>query len=113
MRSISLALGVPVSCSPVRPPASRPSGLPTTTWSLAGIENPWSIFLPRHARGGQRIQGTLLPDPVPGVPEVLAEGQGGLFDVVPHPDFASNRLLYLSYAKPNAEGSTTTVIRAR
>jgi glucose/arabinose dehydrogenase len=35
----------------------------------------------------------LLPDAVPGVPEVLAQGQGGLLDVQPHPDFATNRLI--------------------
>ena len=57
--------------------------------------------------------GRLLPDPVPGVPAVLARGQGGLFDVLPHPDFASNRLLYLSFAKPNADGSTTAVVRGQ
>jgi glucose/arabinose dehydrogenase len=49
------------------------------------------------------------------VPEVFAQGQGGLLDVVPHPDFASNRFLYLSFSKPNAEGSeaTTAVVRGR
>ncbi|HIE92039.1 MAG TPA: PQQ-dependent sugar dehydrogenase, partial [Acidobacteria bacterium] len=57
--------------------------------------------------------GSLLPDPVPGVPAVFAEGQGGLFDVLPHPEFASNRLLYLSYARPKGDGSTTAVIRGR
>jgi len=51
---------------------------------------------------------------VQGVPEVFAEGQGGLFDVLPHPDFAANRLLYLSFSRPLAdEASTTAVIRAR
>ncbi len=87
-----------------------------------GLEHPWSIaFLPggdilvTERPGRLRIvrQGKLLPDPVPGVPEVFAEGQGGLFDVRPHPDFASNHLLYLSYAKSNSEGSTTMVVRAR
>jgi glucose/arabinose dehydrogenase len=57
--------------------------------------------------------GALLPDAVPGVPEVFAEGQGGLLDVVPHPDFTNNHLLYLSYSKPLAEGSTTAVVRGR
>jgi glucose/arabinose dehydrogenase len=57
--------------------------------------------------------GSLLPDPVPGVPEVLAQGQGGLLDVVPHPDFASNRMLYLSYSKPVDQGATTAVVRGR
>ena len=36
-------------------------------------------------------------------------------DVVPHPNFATNRLLYLSYGKPSEDGSegTTTVVRGR
>lgn len=55
----------------------------------------------------------LVPDPVPGVPGVLAKGQAGLFDVLPHPDFSSNRLLYLAYADPNNGASTTRVVRAR
>ncbi len=90
-----------------------------------GLERPWSIaFLPggdmliTERPGRLRIvrHGTLLPDPVPGVPEVLAQGQGGLLDVVPHPDFASNRLLYLSFSKPypdSGSGATTAVVRGR
>lgn len=91
---------------------------------VEGLEHPWSIaFLPggdmliTERPGRLRIvrHGTLLPDPVPGVPEVLAQGQGGLLDVVPHPDFASNRLLYLSFSKPYADsnGATTAVVRGR
>lgn len=89
-----------------------------------GLERPWSIaFLPggdmlvTEKAGRLRIvrDGALLPDPVPGVPEVISAGQGGLLDVVPHPDFAANRLLYLSYSKPKAdsERGTTAVIRGR
>ena len=89
-----------------------------------GLEHPWSMaFLPdgdmlvTERPGRLRIirNGTLLFDPVPGVPEVLAEGQGGLLSVVPHPDFASNRLLYLSFSKPIGDGSsaTTAVVRGR
>jgi glucose/arabinose dehydrogenase len=87
-----------------------------------GLVNPWSIaFLPggdmliterpgrlRIVRGGK-----LLPEPAAGVPPVLAEGQGGLLDVVPHPAFASNGLLYLSYSKPGASGATTAIVRGR
>lgn len=57
--------------------------------------------------------GVLLPDPVEGIPEVIALGRGarsmrgleqaGMRDVVLHPDFASNRLLYLSYTKPGPD----------
>ncbi len=51
--------------------------------------------------------------PIEGVPEVLVQGQGGLFDVVLHPDFESNRLVYLSYAKPIGDGSAATTAVAR
>jgi glucose/arabinose dehydrogenase len=89
-----------------------------------GLEHPWSIaFLPggdmliTERPGRLRIvrQGQLLPDPVKGVPMVFAEGQGGLLDVVPHPNFADNRLLYLSYSKPDTSGmqATTAVARGR
>lgn len=89
-----------------------------------GFVNPWSIaWLPNgdmlvtERPGRLRIvrDGKLLPDPVPGVPAVRAAGQGGLQDVVVHPNFASNRLVYLSFAKPNADGSqgTTAVVRGR
>lgn len=87
------------------------------------LVNPWGMaFLPdgdllvTERPGRLRIirNGQLLPDPVPGVPDVFAQGQGGLLDVQPHPDFDSNRLLYLSYSKPlGGEESTTAVIRGR
>jgi glucose/arabinose dehydrogenase len=59
--------------------------------------------------------GALQPEPVAGVPEVRARGQGGLLDVVLHPDFASNRIVYLSYSKPRNGGQegTTAVARGR
>jgi glucose/arabinose dehydrogenase len=87
-----------------------------------GLVNPWSMaWLPdgdmliAERPGRLRIvrNERLLPTPVVGVPDVFAEGQGGLFDLLPHPNFAANRLLYLSYARPKGEGSTTAVIRAR
>ncbi len=93
------------------------------TTVVDGLRNPWSAawlpggdMLVTERPGRLRIvrDGTLLDDPVPGVPEVAARGQGGLLDVVPHPDFATNRLLYLSYAKPREEGGASTgVVRGR
>ena len=87
-----------------------------------GLQNPWGIaFLPggdilvTEKAGRLRIvrEGRLLPDAVPGVPEVLAQGQGGLMDVQPHPDFATNRLIYITYSKPytDLEGARTVLIR--
>ncbi len=89
---------------------------------VEGLEIPWCMtwlpggdMLVTERPGRLRIvrNGQLLPDPVPGVPKVHPESQGGLFDVLPHPDFVSNRLLYLSYADPNDGHSTTRVVRAR
>jgi len=65
----------------------------------------------RIVRGGK-----LLPDPVPGVPAVRAQGQGGLQEVAIHPNFAQNHFIYLSYAKPRGENGaegTTALARAK
>lgn len=89
-----------------------------------GLVNPWSIaFLPNgdmlvtERPGRLRIvrDGALLPTPVAGLPAIRTGGQGGLLEVLPHPNFVSNRLLYLSYTKPNPDTTqgTTAVIRAR
>jgi len=88
-----------------------------------GLVRPWSMaFLPNgdllitEKPGRLRLvhDGKLLENPIAGLPAIHADGQGGLLDVVPHPDFPTNQWLYLSYAKPLADGeSTTSVIRAR
>ena len=89
-----------------------------------GLVQPWSIaFLPggdaliTERPGRLRIlrQGKLLPQPVEGVPKVFHSSQGGLLEVMPHPAFASNRLIYLSFSKPGATDAqaTTTLIRGR
>lgn len=88
-----------------------------------GLIQPWSIaFVPggdmlvTEKPGRLRIirNGRLLPDPVPGVPAVHAQGQGGLLEVALHPNFSSNRLIYLSFSKPVAGGgATTAVVRGR
>ena len=67
-----------------------------------GLEHPWGLaFLPEgrmlvtERPGRMRIverDGTLNP-PLTGLPPVVAAGQGGLLDVVLHPQFASNRLV--------------------
>ena len=85
---------------------------------------PWSIaFLPggdmliTERPGRLRIvrQGKLLAQAVEGVPPVFHSSQGGLLEVMPHPNFAANRLLYLTYSKPGATESQarTALIRGR
>ena len=87
-----------------------------------GLNHPWCMaFLPdgdllvTERDGALRIirDGVLAPQPIAGVPEVYARGQGGLFDVVLHPEFASNRLLYLTYAHGTRQENATRIARAR
>lgn len=88
----------------------------------SGLEHPWAVaFLPdgdmlvTERPGRLRLveDGELREEPVAGVPEVHAERQGGLLDVALDPDFAENRLIYLSYAHEGEDGTTTRVMRAR
>jgi aldose sugar dehydrogenase len=85
------------------------------------LEQPWSIaFLPdgriliteRPGRLRLFANGRLERAPLGGVPKVYARGQGGLLDVCLHPQFATNRVLYLSYAAEGTGGATTHVARA-
>ena len=87
-----------------------------------GLMRPWSMawlpsgdMLVTEMPGRLRIvrDGQLLPEAVPGVPEVLYTGQGGLFEVIPHPNFSENRWIYLSYAKEEGDTSVTAVVRGR
>ena len=94
----------------------------SSRWSLArDLEQPWSIaFLPdgrilvteRPGRLRMFANGRLERAPLGGVPKVYARGQGGLLDVCLHPQFATNRVLYLSYAAEGTGGATTHVARA-
>ena len=72
------------------------------------LVQPWSIaFLPggdtliTERPGRLRIvrNGKLLPNAVEGLPRWSIEGQGGLLEVAAHPNFATNRLLYITYSK--------------
>ena len=89
---------------------------------VAGLANPWSVtflangdMLVTERPGRLRVvrNGVLDPQPVAGVPTVWATGQGGLLEVLPHPAFAENRLLYLTYSRPCDQGATTALFRGR
>ena len=90
---------------------------------LAGLENPWSMaFLPdgrmlvTERDGRMRLVSQdfkLDAQSVEGLPEVVARGQGGLFDVVLHPDYPSNGWIYWSYNAPGAGGWGTAMARGK
>lgn len=87
-----------------------------------GLKNVWGLtFLPNNdllatERDGEiRIirDGKLLDQKVNGVPPVFANGQGGLFEIKLHPDYANNGWLYISYAAPGDSGGNTAIMRAK
>jgi aldose sugar dehydrogenase len=87
-----------------------------------GLSHPWAIdFLPdgnmivTERQGKMRIvtKAGGLGEPLSGVPDVDARGQGGLLDVAVHPDFARSRLIYWSYAEAGPGGNSTAVARGR
>ena len=82
-----------------------------------GLDTPWAVavlpdggYLVTERDGALRVVGAdgRVGDPVAGVPDVLAEGQGGLLDVALAPDFAQSRRIWLSYAKPLGGGLSAT-----
>jgi glucose/arabinose dehydrogenase len=88
-----------------------------------GLEHPWGMqFLPDGRLLVTERPGTMrtvskdgkLSEPIAGVPEVAAHGQGGLLDVLLAPDFAETGTIYFSYAEPRDGGANgTAVARAK
>ena len=85
-----------------------------------GLEHPWSFaFLPEggilitERVGRVRLfkNNKLDPKALGGVPEVIDGGQGGLLDIVLHPQFNDNQQLYLSFVAGGNTGVNTKVMR--
>jgi glucose/arabinose dehydrogenase len=87
------------------------------------LQNPWGLaFLPDSRMLVTERPGRLrmvdpagnLSEPIKGLPRIAARGQGGLLDVAIDPNFAQNRLVYLSFAEDRGEGKAgTSVAKAR
>jgi aldose sugar dehydrogenase len=88
-----------------------------------GLASPWGMaFLPdgrvivteRSGRMRLVARDGRVSAPLGGVPAVAAGGQGGLLDVALSPDFASSKVIFISYAEPRQTGgSATSVARGR
>ncbi len=117
-------LGVTPGCSWAKPEATTTATETDLrrTVLVRGLEHPWSLaWLPNgdllitERPGRLRLvrQGVLDPRPIAGLPPLLVLGQGGLLDVAVHPRFASNQLVYFTYAAGDAQANQTRVARAR
>ena len=86
------------------------------------LQLPWATaFLPdgrvlvTERAGRLRVieNGVLLEAPIEGVPEVVAGGHSGLLDVLVDRDFATTKLLFLSYTHGTPKAATMRIVRAR
>ncbi|MES2441676.1 MAG: PQQ-dependent sugar dehydrogenase [Pseudomonadota bacterium] len=93
--------------------AQSTGGKPFTVTEVADFTAPWAMtFLPDGRMLVTEKAGELLlvaadgksRVAVSGIPAVSSEGQGALMDVVLHPKFARNRLVYFSFSERNAAG---------
>jgi glucose/arabinose dehydrogenase len=108
--------------APRSPTPASVAGVVQAQTVVKGLEHPWGLeFLPdkrmlvTERPGRLRI---ITPDgrvsePLTGVPQVYASGQGGLLDVALSPAFDKDRLVYLSIAEAGAGGAGTAVARGR
>src|SRR5256712_6397189 len=127
--SLSLVIGFVTACShpPPRNGAGEIESSPQSQTSfkvetvVENLQVPWSIvwtpdgrmiFTERPGRVRVYENGKLRPEPLFVVPDVEPRGESGLMSVALHPQFASNHLLYLSYAY-NSGGQLVRVVRYR
>jgi glucose/arabinose dehydrogenase len=115
-----LAAACQPSVSDAAPPSSGDKPFETTV--VADFDEPWAMtFIPgtRYAlvtekKGKLKLwenEGAVVD--VEGVPTVAYGGQGGLGDVILHPDFANNGYVYLSYAEAGEGGFGAAVARGK
>jgi aldose sugar dehydrogenase len=121
---------VAAATEPVAVRAAPPSPQPATVVKSGyrvieiakGLDHPWSMaFLPdgsmlvTEREGRLRLikGGSLQAQPIAGVPAVHTGSQAGLFDIVLHPNFEQNQIVYLTYAAGTAAANGTQVARAR
>ena len=85
------------------------------------LVRPWGLaFLPdgdmivtQRTGGVKRVNPSGTITDITGAPVPYTEGQAGLFDVILSPDFASDKTVFISYAKGNDAANNTAVFKAR
>src|SRR5690606_19764501 len=91
----------------------------TTRVVAGGLEHPWGMaqlpdgrWLVTERPGRMRLISTdgTISEPIAGLPEVDARGQGGLLDVVIRADFRQSRRVWWSYAEPADDGRNATAV---
>lgn len=116
------------------PPGTPPGGFPIAAFTAAdgtrfgvqtlatGLQIPWSLaFLPdgrlliAERPGRVRVfeNGALRPEPALTLADVFTDGESGILGMTAHPDFASNRYVYLTYTANGPRGTVARLMRFR
>ena len=74
-------------------------------WGLAFLPDGRMLVTERPGRLRIVAKDGTLSEPIKGVPEVFAQGQGGLLGITLDPDFTANKLIYFAYAEPGEGGA--------
>ncbi|MFT6945217.1 MAG: glucose/arabinose dehydrogenase [Yoonia sp.] len=110
----------PAFTQQVRAPALPPTSVTVTVFA-EGLDSPWGIapleqgqFLVTERSGSLRLVNAdgSLSRALSGLPDVAAQGQGGLLDVAVSPNFATDRTIFWTYAKSVRGGLVTAAARA-
>jgi glucose/arabinose dehydrogenase len=122
---IGALAGTPLAVQAQAPRSPTPAsmkGVVDVQMIAKGLEHPWSLaFLPDKRMLVTERPGRLrlveadgrISEPLTGVPQVYASGQGGLLDVVLSPTFDKDRFVYFSFAERGEGGAGTAVARGR
>ena len=110
--------------SPAFTEQTRAPALPTTPVQVDvfadDLENPWGIaalgsgqFLVTERPGRMRVINAdgSVSAALPGLPDIAAQGQGGLLDVAVSPTFARDRTVFWTYSKAVSGGLVTAAAR--
>lgn len=83
-------------------------------WGMDWLPNGDMLITERSGELWLYSNGELADEPIAGVPEVWARGQGGLLDIKVHPDYENNGWIYMTYSSPEGgQGANTALIRAK
>jgi glucose/arabinose dehydrogenase len=121
--ALALIAAISLSCAGENRPSQSEKHNFNIVTLVEGLQNPWSIawlpdgrMLVTERAGRLRIVSKdfrLDPQHVEGLPEIVVRGQGGLFDVAPHPEYKENGWIYISYNGAGEGGHGTELMRAK
>jgi aldose sugar dehydrogenase len=112
LAAVLMASGPAPAAADALKPVTVARGL-ANAWALAPLPDGRMLVTERAGRLRLVDAQGRVSEPLAGLPAISVTGQCGLLDVVAHPDFARNGLIFFTFAEPGEGGNSTAVGRAR